>query len=319
MEYPYVSVVVCVYNEVGNSQPLIEQIDVALRSVNYEIIYVNDGSTDRTLPELLSISHERLTILDLQKNYGQSAALAAGISAARGTFIATMDGDQQNDPLDIIPMLRMAEEQDVDVVVGYRENRQDNAWLRRWPSQLANTLIRRTIGLNIRDNGCAIKVFRAEVAKRIGLYGELHRFISILAHLDGARIAQMPVRHHPRRIGQSKYGLGRTGRVLSDLLFLLFVKRYLHRPMHLFGGMGIFVLLSGFFLTIRFLWATDPGVNGIDRVAMGMIWLFAGLHFLAFGLVLELQMRTYYESQRKKNYIVRRTYRATVLSEPVLW
>lgn len=317
MDHPYVSVVVCVYNEAGNGQPLIQQIDLALQSVDYEIIYVNDGSTDRTLVELLSIRHDRLTILDLQKNYGQSAALAAGISAAKGTFIATMDGDQQNDPLDIIPMIRLAEKQDVDLVVGYRENRQDNTLLRRWPSQLANALIRQTAGLNIRDNGCALKVFRAEVAKRIGLYGELHRFIAILAHLDGARIAQLPVRHHPRRIGQSKYGLGRTGRVLSDLLFLLFIKRYLHQPMHLFGGLGMLILVSGFFLTMRFLGTPDPVVNGLDRFAVGMIWLFAGLQFLAFGLVLELQMRTYYESQRKKNYIIRRSYRASVLSESV--
>ncbi|MFD2936732.1 glycosyltransferase family 2 protein [Spirosoma flavum] len=314
---PYISVVVCVYNEAGNSQPLLLQIDSALQTLDYEIIYVNDGSTDPTLAELLSIRHERLTILDLQKNYGQSAALAAGIDAARGTFIATMDGDQQNDPLDILPMLRVAEEQDVDLVVGHRQNRQDNAWLRRFPSQLANKLIRKTVGLRIDDNGCALKVFRADVAKRIGLYGELHRFITILAHFDGARIVQLPVRHHARRIGQSKYGLGRTGRVLSDLLFLVFIKRYMHRPMHLFGGLGLSLMLGGFFLAMRFLWVTDPGVNGLDRFAVGIVWLLAGLQFLAFGIVLEIQMRTYYESQNKKNYIIRRTYRTPSLVQAI--
>jgi len=316
-EQPYVSVVVCVYNEAGNCKPLVAQLTAALQPLDYEIIYVNDGSTDATLAELLAIRHERLTVLDLQKNYGQSAALAAGIDAARGTFIVTMDGDQQNDPLDIIPMLQVAEERDVDLVVGHRHNRQDNAWLRRFPSRLANSLIRRAVDLPISDNGCALKVFRAGVAKRIGLYGELHRFISILAHFDGARIVQVPVRHHPRRIGQSKYGLGRTGRVLSDLLLLLFLKRYLNKPMHLFGGLGLSILACGVFLAMRFLWVTDPAVNGLDRFAVGIVWLLAGLQFLAFGLVLDLQMRTYHESQGKKNYIVRRAHRSTLAKQMV--
>ena len=314
-EQPYVSVVVCVYNEAGNCRPLVTQLTAALQTIDYEIIYVNDGSTDATLAELLAIRHERLTVLDLQKNYGQSAALAAGIDAARGRFIVTMDGDQQNDPLDIIPMLQVAEERDVDLVVGHRHNRQDNAWLRRFPSRLANGLIRRAVGLPISDNGCALKVFRAGVAKRIGLYGELHRFISILAHFDGARIVQVPVRHHPRRIGQSKYGLGRTGRVLSDLLLLLFLKRYLNKPMHLFGGLGLSILACGVFLAMRFLWVTDPAINGMDRFAVGIVWLLAGVQFLAFGLVLDLQMRTYHESQGKKIYIVRRTYRPTLVQQ----
>lgn len=315
MEHPYVSVIVCAYNEAGNNKPLIARIDSALQTLDYEIIYVNDGSTDKTLTELLSVRNERLTILDLQKNYGQSAALSAGIDAARGTFIVTMDGDQQNDPLDIILMIRVAEEEDVDLVVGHRHNRQDHAWLRRLPSGLANGLIRRTVGLPIRDNGCALKVFRAEVAKRIGLYGELHRFISVLAHFDGARIRQVPVRHHPRRIGQSKYGLGRTGRVLSDLLLLLFLKRYLNKPMHLFGGLGLLLLLSGLFLALRFLWVSDPTVTSLDRFSVGIVWLLAGLQFLAFGLVLDLQMRTYHESQGKKPYIVRRTYHTALIEE----
>ncbi|SOD91839.1 glycosyltransferase family 2 protein [Spirosoma fluviale] len=315
---PYVSVVVCVYNESGNNQPLLQQLDRALQSLDYELIYVNDGSTDATLAELLAVRNERLTILDLQKNYGQSAALSAGIDAAKGTFIVTMDGDQQNDPLDIIPMLRIAEEQDVDLVMGRRHNRQDNSWLRVWPSRLANGLIRRVLDLPIDDNGCALKVFRADFVKRIGLYGELHRFIAALAHLDGARIVQVPVRHHPRRIGQSKYGLGRTGRVLSDLFLLLFFKRYLNKPMHLFGGLGMLLLVGGLFLSIRFLWTADTDITSLDRLAIGGIWLLAGLQFLTFGISLDLQMRTYYESQGKKNYIVRRTYTYhTVLPEPV--
>ncbi|WP_425290866.1 glycosyltransferase family 2 protein [Spirosoma linguale] len=315
---PYVSIVVCVYNESGNNQPLLDQLHRALQSLDYEIIYVNDGSTDATLAELLAGRNERLTILDLQKNYGQSAALSAGIDAARGRFIVTMDGDQQNDPLDIIPMLRIADEQDVDLVMGRRHNRQDASWSRVWPSRLANGLIRRTLDLPIDDNGCALKVFRADCVKRIGLYGELHRFIAALAHLDGARIVQVPVRHHPRRIGQSKYGLGRTGRVLSDLFLLLFFKRYLNRPMHLFGGLGMLLLFGGFFLSMRFLWTSDAAVTGLDRFAVGAIWLLAGLQFLAFGVSLDLQMRTYYESQGKKSYIIRRTYTYhTRVPEPV--
>lgn len=320
MEHPYLSVVVCAYNEAGNSKPLIARISAALETLDYEIIYVNDGSTDATLAELTSVRNDRLTILDLQKNYGQSAALAAGIDAARGKFIVTMDGDQQNDPLDILPMIRVAEELDIDLVVGHRQHRQDNGLLRRLPSWLANGLIRKAIGLRISDNGCALKVFRADVAKRIRLYGELHRFITILAHFDGARIIQVPVRHHPRLIGQSNYGLGRTGRVLSDLLLLLFLKRYLHKPMHLFGFLGLLTCLSGLILGMRFLWVGDQRINGLDRFAVGMIWLLAGIQFLAFGLVLDLQMRTYHESQGKKNYIIRRVYRSSSVPahEPVL-
>ena len=319
MKHPYVSVVVCAYNEAGNSKPLISQINAALQTLDYEIIYVNDGSTDATLAELTSVRNERLTILDLQKNYGQSAALAAGIDAARGKFIVTMDGDQQNDPLDILPMIRVAEELDMDLVVGHRQKRQDNGLLRRLPSWLANGLIRKTVGLRINDNGCALKVFRADVAKRIRLYGELHRFITILAHFDGARIIQVPVRHHPRRIGQSKYGLGRTGRVLSDLLLLLFLKRYLNKPMHLFGGLGLMLVLSGFVLAMRFLWVSDQDMNSLDRFALGIVWLLAGLQFLAFGLVLDLQMRTYHESQGKKTYIVRRVYKSVIAEQVPLF
>ena len=311
---PQLSVIVCVYNEAGNNRPLIAQIDSALTAIDYELIYVNDGSTDQTLTELQSIANQRLTVIDLQKNYGQSSALAAGIDAARGQFIVTMDGDGQNDPLDIIPMLKLARQQDVDLVVGIRQARQDNALLRKLPSRIANALIRRTTGVRIDDTGCALKLFRAETAKSLGLYGELHRFIPALAHLDGARIAQLPVRHHPRRIGQSKYGLGRTMRVLSDLVLLLFMKRYGQKPMHLFGGVGLWLVLAGIIGSVSSLVPINSTDTGwLIRLLIGSTWLLAGLQFLAFGLILELQMRTYYESQGKKPYNIRRVYRPVPL------
>lgn len=310
MEIPYVSVVVCAYNEAGNSLPLIGQLNQALELLDYEIIYVNDGSTDQTLAELRSSPHERLTILDLQKNYGQSLALAAGIELAQGQFIVTMDGDQQNDPADIIPMLEVAEARDVDLVMGIRTNRQDGFLLRRLPSQLANALIRALLGVRVDDYGCGLKVFRAELAKNLGLYGELHRFIPVLAHLQGARLAQIPVRHHPRRIGQSKYGLGRTFRVLSDLILLLFLKKYLRKPMHLFGGIAFFLLVCGLGLAIYSLFSTlSTATEGRSIGLAGIMLVVAGLQFLAFGLLAELQMRTYYESQGQKPYKIRRIYR----------
>ena len=307
---PYVSVVVCVYNEAGNSQPLLAQLTEALQDIDYEIIYVNDGSTDRTLAELLPVVDTRLTVLDLRKNYGQSAALAAGIHQARGQFVVTLDGDQQNDPRDIPPMLRMAETEDADLVVGIRQQRQDNPLLRNFPSRVANALIRRTLGSPVLDNGCALKVIRLETAKGLDLYGELHRFIPVLAYLDGARIAQVPVRHHPRLLGRSKYGLGRTGRVLSDLVFLTFRQRYGQKPMHLFGGLGLTCLLVGFVLS-GYLGLTDRSTPAaLLRMLVFTGWLGMGLQFLTYGLFFELQIRTYYEAQGKKPYQVRKVYNA---------
>jgi len=308
---PYVSVVVCVYNEEGNIFPMIEAIDRAMVGYDYETIFVNDGSRDKTLAELTSVRNHHLVVIDLQKNYGQSLALAAGIEAARGRFVVTLDGDLQNDPSDIPAMLRRAEEGDFDLVAGVRANRQDGMLLRKIPSRIANWLIRQASDVHLKDYGCALKVIRADLAKSLGLYGELHRFILLLAALEGARMSQVDVKHHPRRVGQSKYGLSRTLKDASDLLLMLFLKKYLRKPMHLFGNWGILSLLLGLlvngYLLVEKLLGNDIG--GRPMLILGVMLVIAGIQLIMFGIMAELQMRTYYESQTKKPYKIRRTYR----------
>ncbi|GAB3340752.1 glycosyltransferase family 2 protein [Larkinella ripae] len=307
---PYLSVVICVYNEAGNIFPMIDQVERALIGYDFEIVYVNDGSSDQTLAELKSVQNERLVVVDLQTNYGQSLALAAGIDVAKGQYIITMDGDLQNDPADIPMMLQWAEEGDFDLVAGIRANRQDGALLRKVPSRIANWIIRQTSGVHLKDYGCALKVFRADLAKSLGLYGELHRFIPVLARLEGARMTQVDVRHHPRRIGQSKYGLGRTLKVVSDLILMLFMKKYLRKPMHLFGNWGLMalavgLLINGYLLILKLL---GHDIWGRPLLILGTILVLAGIQLITFGIMTELQMRTYYESQDKKPYKIRRIY-----------
>ncbi|HLL95817.1 MAG TPA: glycosyltransferase family 2 protein [Spirosoma sp.] len=312
---PHVSIVVCVYNEAGNGAPLVTQIGRAMQGIRYELIYVNDGSTDETLAELRAIGDPALTVLDLQTNYGQSLALAAGIDAARGQYIVTLDGDQQNDPADIRRLLTHCDANDLDIVTGWRANRQDGFLLRKLPSRLANALIRWATGVPFRDLGCGLKVFRADVAKNLGLYGELHRFILVLAQLEGARMAQLPVNHRPRHIGRSKYGLGRTLRVISDLMLLLFLKKYLRKPMHVFGTTGVVLLASGFMaLSASFVAKLlTPGEPFGSTLTAGLILTVGGLQLVAFGVIAEIQVRTYFESPGKKPYRVRRVYSPGVL------
>ncbi|WP_421829913.1 glycosyltransferase family 2 protein [Larkinella sp.] len=312
---PYLSVVICVYNEEGNIFPMIDQVEQALMGYDFEIVYVNDGSSDRTLAELKAVHNDRLVVVDLQTNYGQSLALAAGIDVARGQYIITMDGDLQNDPADIPMMVRLAEEGDYDLVAGIRANRQDGALLRKLPSRIANWIIRQTSGVHLKDYGCALKVFRSDLAKNLGLYGELHRFIPVLARLEGARMTQTDVQHHPRRIGQSKYGLGRTLKVVSDLILMLFMKKYLRKPMHLFGNWGLISLMVGLlingYLLILKLMGND--IWGRPLLILGTILVLAGIQLITFGIMTELQMRTYYESQDKKPYKIRRIYKSALV------
>ncbi|MDB5243353.1 MAG: family 2 glycosyl transferase [Spirosoma sp.] len=312
---PYVSIVVCVYNEAGNSAPLVEQICRAMQGIHYELIYVNDGSTDETLAELRAIPDPALSVLDLQTNYGQSLALAAGIDAARGRYIVTLDGDQQNDPADIRRLLTHCDVNDLDIVAGWRANRQDGYLLRKLPSRLANVLIRWATGLPFRDLGCGLKVFRADVAKNLNLYGELHRFILVLGQLEGARMAQLPVNHRPRRIGQSKYGLSRTLRVVSDLMLLLFLKKYLRKPMHMFGTTGVLLLAAGvlaFFCALVAKIITPVEPFGSALIA-SLVLIVGGLQLVAFGITSELQVRTYFESQGKKPFRIRHVYNPGIL------
>jgi glycosyltransferase involved in cell wall biosynthesis len=308
------SVVVTVYNELENIQPLIDQINGALLGggmTDYEIVYVDDGSNDGTVKELKSIDDPRLVFVEFRKNYGQSLALMAGIDIARGDFIATMDGDLQNDPLDIPAMLEMVEGDEWDLVVGERVNRQDGALLRKIPSRIANWIIRNLSGVHLRDYGCALKVFRSEIAKDMGIYGELHRFISVLASLEGARITQIPVRHHARQFGVSKYGLGRTFKVVSDLMLMLFFKKYMQKPMHLFAQAGLLLFSLGGLINAYLLVCKLMGedVWGRPILILGALLVMAGIQLITVGIIVEVLMRTYYESQNKRPYKIREVRR----------
>ncbi|NRB50331.1 MAG: glycosyltransferase family 2 protein [Saprospiraceae bacterium] len=304
---PKISVVVTVYNEELNIKPLIERINDALEGYDYEIVYVDDGSSDNTLKELYGNDHPRLKVIELMKNYGQSLALMAGIDQAQGEYIATMDGDLQNDPSDIPAMLKLAEEGRWDMVAGERANRQDGMVLRKIPSRIANYIIRNASGVKLRDYGCALKVFKSELAKDLGLYGELHRFIPVLAHLEGARITQVPVKHHARQFGTSKYGLSRTFKVVSDLLLMLFFKKYMQKPMHLFGNTGVLLFVVGVLINLYLMVLKIMGQDiwGKPLMILGLMLVIGGVQFITIGIVVEIQMRTYFESQQKKPYKIR--------------
>lgn len=304
------SIVICVYNEAQNIEPLVRQLEQHLDGYPYELVFVDDGSTDETLAQLKGLRHPRLHIVEFRRNFGQSAALAAGIAHARGNWIVTMDGDLQNDPADIPRMLEIARTRELDMLAGIRQKRQDGMLLRKIPSKIANWLIRRASGVHQHDYGCTLRVFRADLAKSLGLYGELHRFIPVLANLEGARMDETPVQHHARLHGRSKYGLGRTLRVLSDLLLILFLKRFRHKPMHLFGGWGVLSLGAGclifFYLLVEKLIGHD--IWGRPLLILGLVLFMAGLQLAALGILAELQVRTYYESQDKKPYRIRRVH-----------
>ena len=232
--FELISLVIPLYNEGPNVQLLLPTIDIALNGFNYEIIMVNDGSMDDTQFQLEQLKHSSLIIIELQKNYGQSSALAAGINHAKGEYIVTLDGDLQNDPNDIPMMLEQAKIEQWDVVAGIRVHRKD-PFLKTISSKIANYIIRRSTKLDIKDYGCALKVFKKNTAKALNLYGGMHRFINLLAHLNGARIIQVPVHHKPRQMGVSKYGLGRTFKVINDLIVLLTFQKSKKKPLSIFG------------------------------------------------------------------------------------
>ena len=307
---PYLSVVVCVYNEEDNIAPLIEQVEQSLYHLDYELLYVDDGSSDNTVKNILNYSNERVRLVELKKNYGQSTALAAGIQEANGKYIATMDGDLQNDPSDIPMMLDLLFEKEVDVIAGIRAKRQDNAIIRKLPSKIANWIIRSSTGVHIKDYGCTLRVFEKETAKGIGLYGELHRFIPVLAVLEGAKIEQVDVKHHARIHGTSKYGLNRTIKVMSDLILMIFFRKYLSKPMHLFGASGLAMFALGVILNLYLLILKLLGQDiwGKPLLILAVMLVLGGIQLVTTGLVVELLMRIYYEGQNKKPYRIKGSY-----------
>ena len=306
------SVVITVMNEEENIKPLLEAVRNALNGMDYEVILVDDGSTDKTKLQVLEYSDDRTVLVELRKNYGQSTAMTAGIDYSRGKYVALLDGDLQNDPTDIPAMLDLLKKEDWDVVAGNRKNRKDGFILRKLPSKIANALIRRMTGVYIRDYGCTLKVFKREIAEELGLYGELHRFIPVLAKLQGAKITQVDVKHHPRQFGKSKYGINRTFKVMSDLVLMVFMRKYMQKPMHLFGTIGFIsfglgLLINLYFLTLKIM---GHDIWGRPMLILGLILLLGGIQFITIGIIADINVRTYFESQNKKTYNVRKVYHA---------
>jgi glycosyltransferase involved in cell wall biosynthesis len=305
------SVVVPIYNEYESIPRLVDSITGVLQSmgVTYELICVDDGSRDGSVDLLKEIAAVRqdLKVVLLRRNYGQTAAMSAGFNYALGEVIVTLDGDLQNEPGDIKTVYDKLQE-GYDLVSGWRKERQDDALTRLLPSKIANWLIGRVTGVKLHDYGCSLKAYRAEVVHDMNLYGELHRFLPALAFIEGARITEIPVGHHARQFGKSKYGLGRTFRVVLDLMTIYFMKTFLTKPMHVFGPLGIVSVLCGmgmgmYLTVIKFVTGADIGNRPL--LLLAVLLVLSGIQLLCFGLLAEVLMRTYHESQRRPIYRVR--------------
>lgn len=304
------SVVITVLNERENISPLIDSIRKALINIDYEVVFVDDGSNDGTQKAIKQCADERIQLVELRKNYGQSTAMTAGIDHTKGIYIALLDGDLQNDPSDIPFMLQKLKDEDWDVVAGNRANRQDGMLLRKIPSKIANTIIRRMTGVYIKDYGCTLKIFKREIAEDLGIYGEMHRFIPVLAKLQGANITQVDVKHHARLHGSSKYGLNRTFKVMADLITMVFFRKYIQKPMHLFGTMGFVslglgILINTYLLVLKIL---GQDIWGKPILILGLIFLLGGIQLITFGILAEINVRTYFEGTNRKTYQVRRFF-----------
>jgi glycosyltransferase involved in cell wall biosynthesis len=318
------SIVVPCYNEVDNLRPLAGEITAALaeQPLQYEVIFVDDGSRDGSFECIRELHREdeRITAVRFRRNHGQTAAFAAGFAHARGAIIVTLDADRQNDPADIPKLLAKLNE-GFDVVNGWREKRQDPWLSRRLPSAIANWLIASSTGVQLRDRGCSIRAFRHYVVRDLHLYGEMHRFIPEMVNFAGFSMAEVPVNHRARVAGTSKYGISRTVRVILDLMTILFLRRYSDRPMHLFGSIGLLSgglgTLIGSILVILKIWAgIIGGIDGFraERIngplfQLATLLVIIGVQFLVMGLIAELNVRTYYESQNKSVYYVQEVIR----------
>ncbi len=305
-----VSIIVPVYNEQESISLLINEIVevMNLNQISFELIVINDGSKDDTKKILKTLSQStcQLVVINLRKNYGQTAAMAAGFDNASNDIIITLDGDLQNDPNDIPHLIAIINE-GYDLVCGWRFNRKDKLLSRKIPSKIANKLIGLVTGINIHDYGCSLKAFKKEIIKDIKLYGELHRFLPVLANIEGAKIIEMKVNHRSRKYGSSKYGIDRTFRVLMDLLTVWFMNKFLTRPMYVFGFIGIVSILSSLFITSYLLIIKILGedIGSRPLLMFALILGVAGVQLFSFGLLGELLIRTYHESQNRPIYRVR--------------
>ena len=309
-----VSIVIPIFNEEESIPQLVQEVLKTMRSSDdsFEIVLVNDGSKDRSADVLKNLSKHipELKCVLLRKNYGQTAAMAAGFDISDGEIVVSIDGDLQNDPADI-PLLINKLNEGFDLVCGWRHDRKDSEISRKIPSKIANKLIRKVTGIHLNDYGCSLKAFRSEILADMKLYGELHRFLPVLANIEGARITEIKVNHRPRKHGLSKYGIDRTFRVMMDLLTVWFLNRFLTRPMYVFGFGGIIAILissitSIYLLTMKVL---GEDIGNRPLLTFALILGIAGVQLFCFGLVGELQIRTYHESQGRPIYRIRKTFR----------
>jgi len=305
------SVVIPLYNEEENIQLLHERLRKALDPLarEYEILFVDDGSTDRSLSllEKIQADDKRVIVLSLRRNFGQTAAFAAGFDFARGDVVVTMDGDLQNDPADIPKLLEMIK--DNDLVSGWRKKRKDPFFTRRFPSIIANWLISKVTGVKLHDYGCSLKAYRREVIKNLKLYGEMHRFIPAVASWYGVRVAEVETVHHPRLHGKSKYGISRTIKVVLDLITVKFLQSFSTKPIQFFGPVGVLSGFLGFlillYLTIDKLFFGNP-IGGRPLILLGALLIIVGIQLIGMGLLGEMLVRVYHESQRKPIYVMKK-------------
>ena len=320
---PELSLVIPIHNESPNIRPLYDELMQVLGASGrrFEVIAIDDGSTDDSFAQLaaLQAGDARLRVIRFRKNFGQTAAFAAGFAHARGRLVITSDGDLQNDPRDIEAMVQLADRDDVDIVCGWRKQRQDTFVNRRLPSIIANWIISKSTGVALHDYGCSLKVFRSEVVKSLRLYGEMHRFLPAIASEQGVRIAEVAVNHRARRAGTTKYGIGRAVRVVLDLATVKFLLSYSTRPLQIFGLFGLVSGGLGALITAYLGWVRLVEHQPIaDRplLLLGVLLVFTGVQLLTFGLLAEVMARTYYESQGKATYAIREIRESEPSAEP---
>ena len=306
-----ISIVIPLYNEEENIRELHSSLKPVMDSVGdeYEIIFIDDGSTDRTLPLLQEIQQEDDTVivLSLRRNFGQTAAFAAGFDYSRGDIIITMDGDLQNDPRDIPRLLELMK--DNDLVSGWRKRRKDPFLSRRLPSLIANSLISKVTGVNLHDYGCSLKAYRRDVIKNLKLYGEMHRFIPAVASWYGVRIAEVETTHHPRLRGKSKYGISRTMKVVLDLITVKFLQSFSTKPLQFFGPIGLFSGALGFFISLYLSLDkifSGKDIGGRPLLLLGALLIIVGIQFIGMGLLGEMMVRVYHETQKKPIYVIKK-------------
>jgi glycosyltransferase involved in cell wall biosynthesis len=305
------SIIIPLYNEEENVPLLYEKLKEFLESLKkeYEILFVDDGSTDRTLLILEGIQSKdnRVVVLSLRRNFGQTAAFAAGFDFARGDIVVTIDGDLQNDPADISKLLELIK--DHDLVSGWRKKRKDPFFSRRLPSLMANWLISRVTGVKLHDYGCSLKAYRRDVIKNLKLYGEMHRFIPAVASWYGVRVAEVEVAHHPRLKGRSKYGLSRTIKVVLDLITVKFLQSFSTKPIQFFGPIGVICGFLGFLISLYLTFDKiflGHEIGGRPLLLFGALMIIVGIQLIGMGLLGEMLVRVYHESQRKPTYVIKK-------------